>query len=137
MVLQENKASQFFRKRNISYSLIRTRTCAFQGVRNIEFYGEFGVLYFLVTPVLRFALLSYYRQIISSGVVRVETSFEAYFGFLKMLNRFRERRCKFLNETKIFLYWFLLQQNFRIKGHISMNVSMVSFYTPRKTSETA
>ena len=32
-VLQENKARQIFRKRNISYLLIRTRACAYQGVK--------------------------------------------------------------------------------------------------------
>ena len=37
--LQENKARQIFRKTNISYPLIRTRTCAFQVVINVRF-GE-------------------------------------------------------------------------------------------------
>ena len=36
-VFQENKADQIFRKTNISYLLIRTRTCAHQGVRNVSF----------------------------------------------------------------------------------------------------
>ena len=36
-VFQENKARQIFRKTNISYPLIRTRTCAYQGVRNVRF----------------------------------------------------------------------------------------------------
>ena len=51
-VFQENKARQIFRKTNISYSLIRTLT----------FFGQFGVLVFLGIPVLKFALLPYYRQ---------------------------------------------------------------------------
>ena len=34
-VFQENKARQIFRKTNISYPLIRTRMCAYQGVRNV------------------------------------------------------------------------------------------------------
>ena len=33
-VFQENKAHQIFWKTNISYPLIRTRTCPYQGVRN-------------------------------------------------------------------------------------------------------
>ena len=36
-VFQENKARQIFRKTNISYPLIRTRTCAYQGVRMFFF----------------------------------------------------------------------------------------------------
>ena len=36
-VFQENKADQIFRKTNSSYLLIRTRTCAHQGVRNVSF----------------------------------------------------------------------------------------------------
>ena len=43
-VFQESKARQNFQKTNISYLLIRTR---------------FGVLCFLETPVLRFALFPY------------------------------------------------------------------------------
>ena len=74
-VFQENKACQIFWKTNISYPLICTRRfallqslkdpfCAYQGVRNICFFGKFGVLSFLETPVLRFALLPYYRRFI-------------------------------------------------------------------------
>ena len=37
------------------------RTCAYQGVRNVRFPEKFGVLGFLVTMVLRFGLLPYYR----------------------------------------------------------------------------
>ena len=36
-VFQENKAGQIFRKTNISYPLISTRTCAYQRVRNVRF----------------------------------------------------------------------------------------------------
>ena len=61
-VFQENKARQIFRKMNISYPLIRTRTCAYQGVRNVRFFGKFNVLCFLEIPDLRFALLPYYRR---------------------------------------------------------------------------
>ena len=62
-VFQENKARQIFRKTNISFPLIRTPTCAYQGARNVRFFGKFGVLWFLETPVLRFALLPYYQRI--------------------------------------------------------------------------
>ena len=56
-VFQENKARQVFRKTNI-YPQIRTRT----GVEKCLFLGKFGELCFLETPVLRFALLPYYRR---------------------------------------------------------------------------
>ena len=55
-VFQESKARQNFRKTNISYPVIRTR-------KKCLFYGNFGVLCFLETPVLRFALLPYYRRL--------------------------------------------------------------------------
>ena len=93
LVFQGNKARQFFRKTNISYPLISTRACAYQGVRNgnkakrriskrafqglftrvshvcvsegkkCSFFGKFDVLCFLETTVVRFALLPYYRRI--------------------------------------------------------------------------
>ena len=40
-------------------------TCAcVSGGKKCFWFGKFGVLYSLVTPVLRFALLSYYRRVI-------------------------------------------------------------------------
>ena len=53
-MFQENKARQIFQKTNISYTLIRTRKCSF--------FGKFGVLCFLETLVLRFAISFYYRR---------------------------------------------------------------------------
>ena len=43
-VFQEYKARQIFRKSNISHPLIRTRTCAYQGVRNDSFSENFAYL---------------------------------------------------------------------------------------------
>ena len=53
-VFQENKARQIFRKSSISYPL-----CV-SGSKKCSFFGEFGVVSFLETPVLRFALSPYY-----------------------------------------------------------------------------
>ena len=39
-----------------------THTCAYKEVRNVRFSKSFSVLCFLVTSVLRFALLSYHWQ---------------------------------------------------------------------------
>ena len=61
-VFQESKARHNFRKTKISYTLIRTRMYAYQEVRNVCCSGNFGMLCFLETPVLRFALLPYYRR---------------------------------------------------------------------------
>ena len=49
-VFQENKACQIFRKTNISYPLIRTRTCAYQGVRNVSFLENLACFVFLKYP---------------------------------------------------------------------------------------
>ena len=61
-VLEENRACQISRKRNISYPLIHTHTCAYRGIKNVRFFGKFGVLCFLETSILRFALLPYYPR---------------------------------------------------------------------------
>ena len=58
-VFQENKARQIFRKTNISYPLIRT---CISGCKKRSFFRKFGVLCFLETPVLRFAILPYYPR---------------------------------------------------------------------------
>ena len=38
-------------------------TLCVSGGKKCSFFGKFGVLYFLVASVLRFALLPYYRRI--------------------------------------------------------------------------
>ena len=58
-VLKENKAGQIFRKAIVSYPLIRTRTCAYQGNKIFVFRKICGALfscntYFEICP---FALL--------------------------------------------------------------------------------
>ena len=58
---KKRKHATFSAKTNISYSLIRNRTCAYQGVRNVRLFEKFGVLCFLVTSVVRFAFLPYYQ----------------------------------------------------------------------------
>ena len=46
----ENKARHIFRKTNISYSLICTRTCPYQGVRNVRFSENLACFVFLKDP---------------------------------------------------------------------------------------
>ena len=43
---QENKVRQIIRKTNISYPLIRTRTCACQGLRNVRFSEKLACFVF-------------------------------------------------------------------------------------------
>ena len=63
-VFQGNKARQIFRKTNTAYPLIRTGTyVCVSGGKKCSIFGKFDVLYFLETPVLRFALLPYHRRI--------------------------------------------------------------------------
>ena len=64
-VFQENKARQIFRKMNISNPLIRTRIlCVRVRIRGLEMlvFRKIWRTLFFETPVLRFALLPYYRQ---------------------------------------------------------------------------
>ena len=49
-VFQENKAHQTFRKVNISYPLICTRTFVYQGVRNVRFSENLACFVFLKRP---------------------------------------------------------------------------------------
>ena len=46
-VFQGDKASRIFRNTNISYPLIRTRTCAYQGVRNVCFSKNLACFVFM------------------------------------------------------------------------------------------
>ena len=57
--LQENKASQIFRKTNISYPLIRTLTYAYQGVKNVHFMKIWRALFscYIRFEISLFALL--------------------------------------------------------------------------------
>ena len=63
-VLQENKARQIFRKSNISYPLIHTRTRAYQGVRNVRFSENLACFVFLKHPLLDspFCLITVYCE---------------------------------------------------------------------------
>ena len=49
-VFQEKNARQIFRKIKISYPLISTRTCAYQGVRNVNFSENLACFVFLKQP---------------------------------------------------------------------------------------
>ena len=62
-VLQEKKHTKFSEKRLFLHFLahIPTRICV-SGAKKCSFFRKFGVLCFLVTPVLRFTLFPYYQK---------------------------------------------------------------------------
>ena len=74
-VSQENKARQIFRKKNFSYRLIHTPTCAYRRVRNVCFSDN----------LVRFALLPHYRQLI----VKDFSKCQRYFRFVFSYNQIR------------------------------------------------
>ena len=39
-----------------------TRSCSYQGGKKCSFFGKLGMFCFLVTPISRLALLTYYRR---------------------------------------------------------------------------
>ena len=49
-VFEENKARQIFRKTSISHPVIRTRLCAYQGVRNVRFSENLVCFVFFKQP---------------------------------------------------------------------------------------
>ena len=51
-MFQENKTCQIFRKTNFFYPLIGTRTCAYQGLKNVCFSVKFTCFVFLKHPFL-------------------------------------------------------------------------------------
>ena len=58
---QKTKCGKFSEKMNITYPMIRTCPCTYQGVKNFCF-SENLVCCFFVTSVLRFTLLPYYKR---------------------------------------------------------------------------
>ena len=64
LVLQENRARQIFQKKQtFLIPWAHSYVCASEG-KKCFLFGKFSLLCFLVTPVLRFAILPYYRQIV-------------------------------------------------------------------------
>ena len=57
------------------------------GGKKCLFFGNFGVLYFLETPLLRFALLPYYRRVMTCwGTVTLASSCVVLIPWLNVLN---------------------------------------------------
>ena len=85
-MFQKNQARQSFRITKISYPLIRTRTyLCVSGGKKCSFFGKFGVLCFLETRILRFALLPYYQQTLVSILAYMLKGY-IYLSLLKCLH---------------------------------------------------
>ena len=105
-------------------STLNTYLCE-SGCKNCSFFGKFGVFCFLETPVLRFALLPYYRQYF----MRLSTKFSVIsmklIGSLKIQ---RSRRLTLLGKTtKTHKYQSLV--NFKEqKFFICLSISFFCFF---------
>ena len=69
-VLQETKARQNFRNKHFLPPETHTYVCI-SGAKKCLFLASFGVLWFLETPVLRFALLPYSRLLYPSILKKI------------------------------------------------------------------
>ena len=76
---RKTKRIKFSKKRTFLtpwYAHVRVCTCAYQGVKNVRFFGKFGVLCILVTSALWFAFFSYYRRnLLSHAFLLPKSSF--------------------------------------------------------------
>ena len=59
---KKRKHAKFSKKRTFFLTSDTHTYVCISGGKKCSFFGKFGVLSFLETPVLRFALLSYYRR---------------------------------------------------------------------------
>ena len=91
-VLQVNKARQIFRKTNMSYPLVQTHVCV-SGGKKRSFFAKFDLLCFLVTLVLRFALLPYYRRLVQKNQKEPFPSTETFL--------FKQKKLLTQNKTKL------------------------------------
>ena len=94
-VLQEIKALQIFRKTNILYTLIRTLTCAYHGVRNVRFSENLGALiscniHFKIRPFALLPTICYFCSLNSPTVpypiqweIWIRIFFHSFLGYLK------------------------------------------------------
>ena len=70
-MLRENKLRQIYRKTNISYPLISTLACAYQGVRNIYFSEIWCALFFCFSCNTRFEVRTFALLPTISGHIKV------------------------------------------------------------------
>ena len=130
-VFQENKAQQIFKKSNVSFTLIHTRRCAYQGVRNVHFSENLSCFVFLKThfEIHPFALL----PTVLSGVIKLDTTrtFVSFFSWQTILY-VSHLLCTFYVLRDLFLF---LSSNFSFQFLLSVRNSLIShlIFIVRKT----
>ena len=130
-VFQENKAQQIFKKSNVSFTLIHTRRCAYQGVRNVRFSENLSCFVFLKThfEINPFALL----PTVLSGVIKLDTTrtFVSFFSWQTILY-VSHLLCTFYVLRDLFLF---LSSNFSFQFLLSVRNSLIShlIFIVRKT----
>ena len=75
------------------------------GGKKCSFLEKFGMLCFLETPVLRFALLPYYRQIIASCIIKVKNFMRRLIWVCKKMHSTQNVSFA-LNLFSFFLFFF-------------------------------
>ena len=80
-VLLKNKARQILRKTYFWPPAMHMHVCV-SGGKKCWFFRKFGMLCFLLTPVLRFALLPYYKrgEMLRGSFFRMEINFSFWAG---------------------------------------------------------
>ena len=108
----------FLRIFYLCWSWHSVRTCAYQGGKKCSFFGKFGLLGFLGTPVLRVALLPYYRRTtISTG-----KKFIAYPVSLSTTQKFLSSSIN----SSVMLY-ILIKSNINSELPLALNVPSVMY----------
>ena len=109
-VFQEDKTRQILRKMNISYPLIRIRTCVSEGKKCL-FFGKFIVPCFLETPVLIFAFLLYCRRVMKHRTMVAQRQF-VYF-IVAICRKTLKFFFSYTSQYSCFLLqWFYWKTNF-------------------------
>ena len=109
---QESKARQIFAKTNISYSMIRTRTCVYQGIRNVRFSENLAQFVFLKHPVWgsSFCLITHDFRIyfIKDGTLCDSTFWKEENSLRKKLKFFLHIKCKVVHHSRWYRFhlWF-------------------------------
>ena len=79
------------------------------GGKKCSFLEKFGMLCFLETPVLRFALLPYYRQIIASCIIKVKNFMRRLIWVCKKMHSTQNVSFA-LNLFSFFLFFFVARE---------------------------
>ena len=95
-IKRKQSPSNFMKNKHFSPSDTHKYVCVSRS-RKYSFFGKFGVLCFLVTSVLRFVLLSYYRRfVLKNNVIALMTKRSTTQVLIKMT---KWNCCNFLQKN--------------------------------------